>query len=751
MMRRFASFTALALALAAAQPALAQQADDDEGPATVSRPVVQPIGQNAGQQLNQALSRLARDPRNVTALVDAGNAAMALGDNDAAIGFFTRADQVAPGNGPVKAQIASAMLRGEDPLAALRWFDDAERAGTDGVGMALDRGLAYDLVGDNVAAQAQYRLALSRGPNEEASRRYALSLAIAGDRQGADLMLAPLLQRQERAAWRTRTFILAITGNPDEAVSIARASMPPDLSAGITPYLRYMPRLTPAQQAGAANLGRFPRAADIGRDDPRVVQYAALHPRPVVRVAVAPAPQGQTLGGRRDDKSKRRRPGSNDRPVQVAAATPVQTSAIPLPPPPPPPGQASVSAAASPWSVPLQQQARQQARPAATTPPVQSVSRPVVQPTPQPTQQSTRPAPTPGFDLAQAGGSSVTTPAPTTAASTLPARPTVLSRLDVPPGAIRPPVPTPGPVAAATTPPVPTAPAATVAPAPTQLALATPQPQPQPQPQSQAQAQPAAVATVSQPVVQPLPPAATPPAPPPSAEDFRSLFNGFEPPADEQASKVAAVDITRIPAPVRKKPEPKVEPKPEPKPETRPEPKVDAKVAAKKGKDLAEDIADCEPAPKGKAARGKPAPVAKGKRGAKQADTCVTSTRGERPDGPTAVSRTEEKTGKGAKGKDAKEAKAAVSHPSRIWVQVLTGSDRDRMGSEWRGLVRSAAALKGKKPFITPWRSNFRLLTGPFESEEAAQDFLKALRKDGVSGFQWTSPAGQVVDGLALK
>jgi tetratricopeptide (TPR) repeat protein len=721
MMRRFVSFTALALALAAAQPAVAQQADDDEGPATVSRPVVQPIGQNAGQQLNSALSRLARDPRNVTALVDAGNAAMALGDNDAAIGFFTRADQVAPGNGPVKAQIASAMLRGEDPLAALRWFDDAERAGADPVAMALDRGLAYDLVGDNVAAQGQYRLALSRGPNEEASRRYALSLAIAGDRHGADLMLAPLLQRQERAAWRTRTFILAITGNADEAVSIARASMPADLSAGITPYLRYMPRLTPAQQAGAANLGRFPRAADIGRDDPRVVQYAALHPRPVAKVDMAAAPQGQTLGGRRDDKSRRRRPGSTDRPVQVATATPVQNAAIPLPPPPPVPGQqASVSAATNPWNVPLQQQAQaqQQTRPSTSTSLVPSVSRPVVQPTPQPT----RPAPNPGFDLAQAGGSSVTTPAPATTT----ARPTVLSRLDVPPGAVRPPVPTPGPVTGAT-------PTASIAPSPAQLAQAAPQPAP--------------TTTVSQPVVQPLPPAATP-APPPPAEDFRSLFNGFEPPADEQANKVAAVDITRIPTPAPKKPQPKVEPKPEPKVEA----KVDTKAApAKKGKDLAEDIADCEPAPKGKAAKGKPAPVVKGKRGAKPADTCVTVARGERPDGPTAVSRTEEKTGKGAKGKDAKEAKAAVSHPSRIWVQVLTGSDRDRMGSEWRGLVRSAAALKGKKPFITPWRSNFRLLTGPFESEEAAQDFLKALRKDGVSGFQWTSPAGQVVDTLALK
>jgi len=65
--------------------------------------------------------------------------------------------------------------------------------------------------------------------------------------------------------------------------------------------------------------------------------------------------------------------------------------------------------------------------------------------------------------------------------------------------------------------------------------------------------------------------------------------------------------------------------------------------------------------------------------------------------------------------------------------------------------VREAAAIKGHKPFITPWRSNFRLLTGPFDSDAQAQAFLGQLRKEGVSGFEWTSPAGQAVDSLQLK
>ena len=74
------------------------------------------------------------------------------------------------------------------------------------------------------------------------------------------------------------------------------------------------------------------------------------------------------------------------------------------------------------------------------------------------------------------------------------------------------------------------------------------------------------------------------------------------------------------------------------------------------------------------------------------------------------------------------------------------------MDNEWRRLVKEAPeALRSRKPYVSPWRSNFRLLTGPFESEAAAQEFITKLRKGGVSSYQWTSPAGQAVDTLPLK
>ena len=81
---------------------------------------------------------------------------------------------------------------------------------------------------------------------------------------------------------------------------------------------------------------------------------------------------------------------------------------------------------------------------------------------------------------------------------------------------------------------------------------------------------------------------------------------------------------------------------------------------------------------------------------------------------------------------------------------MLTGADRDKMPGEWRNLLRKSRALKKHKPYLTPWRSNFRLLTGPFDSDADAQDFIAELRKEGVPGFEWTSPAGQAVDSLPV-
>ena len=253
---------------------------------------------STAQALDAALARLARNPRDIDSLVAAGRAALALGDTDAAVGFFSRADRLAPATPRVLAGLAVAKVRARDPLAALPLFDMADAGGALTPDDMADRGLAFDLVGDNRSAQNHYRRALASGTGAfsggggESARRLVLSRAIAGDRAGVETALRPLLESGDRAATRTQAFALAILGREDEAVAVVRATMPPELATAISPYLRYMRKLTPAQQAAAANLGEFPHAADIGVDDPRIAQYAAEHHLRPAGPELALAPTG---------------------------------------------------------------------------------------------------------------------------------------------------------------------------------------------------------------------------------------------------------------------------------------------------------------------------------------------------------------------------------------------------------------------------------------------------------------------------
>lgn len=261
--------------------------------AAIAAPVVQALPSADQLKLNAALSRLARDPRDTSALLDAGDAARKLGDFDAAIGFYRRADEISPGNARVKAGLAASLAQSGDPVAALPLFAEAEKAGASPTQLAADRGLAYDLVGDNAAAQRYYALALGGANDEDVRMRLAISQAIAGDAQASETTIMPLLRKQDKPGWRTRAFSLAIAGDAKQAVEVSNTILPPQLAQNIAPYLRYMPRLTRAQQAAAANLGKFPRASEIGHDDARIAAYTPT------RLASADAnlvPRGEALG-----------------------------------------------------------------------------------------------------------------------------------------------------------------------------------------------------------------------------------------------------------------------------------------------------------------------------------------------------------------------------------------------------------------------------------------------------------------------
>jgi tetratricopeptide (TPR) repeat protein len=853
----------LAAGLLVVSPALAAPppADDEEAPATVSHPVVEPTAPSAGKALNAALGRLARDPRNVDALIEAGNAALALGDNEAALGFFTRADQIAPANAGVKAAIAGARLHLDDPVEALRWYAEAERTAANPSSFALDRGLAFDLVGDNAASIAQYRLVLAHSSDaatrDEATRREALSLAIGGDRRAADLALLPLLQRQDRAAWRAHIFVLAIAGRAEEAVSVAHATMPPELADQIAPYLRFMVRLTPAQQAAVASLGRFPRAADIGRDDPRVASYAAAHPRmplvpaaePVAAKAVVPAPDAKTANARR----RRGQVAAAAAPA-TALAKPGAEPEIALPAPPPPVMPLAPSMVAT-----------------GPTPPPSAGHLPVVvaQATPPAAPVASRSTTTarPGFDLGQLSGSHVAATPPPVAVRTSPGaqataphipQPAVLSRLDMPPPprrttttalapagtAVMPTAVTAAPTALAQTasaggelPPLPVAGASsptqalplantTTPVAVTAAASATPGIASVPVPASTTAA--AAATPAQHAVVEPVPAAVSSPQGDAAKAELQAREQAARGKAlrDQAAREKAARERAAAERAAREKVaaekaaaekvarEKAEDEKAEKAAKTRTG-KGHAKAGSEKsgqdeadeaaskdrtdkvkGKIVARDadspesaLAPCKPATTAKGRKGKSASDkrgeekatrtrsghgAKGRKHATEDETCAPTAREDRPDGPGGVSRdsdsddtrttkskgkardkeaTRESAAKdsGAKesGRETEKGGRKARYASRIWVQVLTGGDRDKMAGEWRAMVRKAHGLKGHKPYLTPWHSNFRLLTGPFDSDADAQAFIAELRKDGVSGFEWTSPAGQAIDGLS--
>ncbi len=362
------------------------------------------------------------------------------------------------------------------------------------------------------------------------TRRLAISQAITGDQRASESTLLPLLQRSDLAAYRARAFALAIVGKSEEAVSIAQTMLPGSLSNRMAPYLRYMPRLTRAQQAAAANLGRFPPADQIGRDSPAIAALSQQAAAPAQLAALAPGarlePSGQPLGSSASAAAATRERRSSREPV---VRQPAPQAAAGLQPPP-----------SKPWPSRDSRVVTGISSSARTTTPTPAQT-PTPAPAPAPATAPARVASAPSVAQA-APASPVTEPAPQLAsAQPVTPQPVVVARAD--PGTELPPVGGGGQVALAV-------PAPSAAPRPP-LSVAVPAAQPG-----------AAPATA-----QPAPAPATDPVP-----DQRTLADAFaefaQPSAVAPASN--AVDITKIDV-RREKPPVKEEPKVEkPKPPAHP-------------------------------------------------------------------------------------------------------------------------------------------------------------------------------------
>jgi len=489
--------------LAALLVADAAQAQTDQAD------LVRPLG---AADLNSNLARLASNPRDVSALIGAGEAALALDDPHGAAGFFARADAIESGNGRIKAGLARVMLKLQNPAEALRLFDQAARLGYPDATILAERGLARDMTGDQAGAQRDYQAALARTPDDaELRRRYAASLGISGQVDAAEKMLEPLLYKSDRAAWRFRAFIYAMNNRQAEAKTIAEQTMPAQLAAAITPYMQKMPYLTAPQKAAAVHFGQFPAQTGtaIAAITPTNPPAGAATPPAASSVAapaqVAQAPTTAPQPARRLSASEQRR-------QRRAAARLART-------------EGTVARASATRQQPS-------AQPAAT-PPRQVAQAQTVQPLPpaatprkvQPLPPTTEPAPAPPASAPPAPASSTPTP-PSASASA--SRPSVVQgppapgfeSIDNPPPAANPPSDAGAQLNA-----IALAQASTPAAAP-------PATQPTPPPTA---------------MVEPTAPA----SPQPSAEATRTLadiIRAIDVPDAERRPTVAAVDLNEIAA-----------------------------------------------------------------------------------------------------------------------------------------------------------------------------------------------------------
>jgi Flp pilus assembly protein TadD len=278
---------------------------------------VNPVNPNdPAAMLPVYLRILAQRPYDVDALTNAGQAALAVGDPNAALGFLARAEELSPRNMRVKVLLGSTLTMLEKPEDALRYFGEAVSLGATERDYAKDRGLAYDMRGDQKRAQKDYQAAIKVNGDPEIVRRYALSLGISGEKQEALDRLTPLVRRNDQGAWRARAFVLAMNGEQAEASRIARQVTPLSAAASMDAFLRRLASLNPAQRAHAVNFGtmpadgvRYAAAANTDESFRAISSETAtiLAPRPSSAPTSRPQPTPTSVTSREEDPRELRR------------------------------------------------------------------------------------------------------------------------------------------------------------------------------------------------------------------------------------------------------------------------------------------------------------------------------------------------------------------------------------------------------------------------------------------------------------
>jgi Flp pilus assembly protein TadD len=689
-----------------------------------------PQANDPAELLATALRTLAVQPSNLAALTAAGHNALVLGDPNAAVGFFGRAQEIAPRDGHVKAGLGSALIELEKPQDALRLFAEASRLGVPDDEIAEDRGLAYDLTGDPKKAQHDYAIVLAAHPEDDvARRRLALSQGISGDKAAAIATLDPLIRKRDIAGWRAQTFVLAMNGDAKGASDITHIMLPQQADM-LQPFLVRLSTLSPADKARAVNFGEMPAAghaytptelANTGAAPTYAVAASTPRSAPTPRVATRP---------------------SDLAPPPVAASR----AATPAP----------MTAVAAATRVPVGDGANGAYRAAPLAGIALSPAAPASQAATQiiPTSPPTATTPSPvrvaqAYPAPAASGGSSVAELPTSAA---------VGHYDLPHDVARPSarVAPPSGTAAATSRTVGTP--VVHAPSRTALAATTPAPKTSEPGSARLAAEDARPTADRNGAMHRLADDGAADVPPSTRHAKRKSAPTTDDAADvpdtaaktKRGARFAAADSEdggkrRSGTRGAKS--------------SSPDDGDDASVADKKGhrasrgKLLPEDSSDDQPAVEPRKGRHGKADAAddadtggKTRKGAHGAKASASD------DGDVGTT----KSRKGAHGKTAADDDGASrsarkddakSAPERVFVQVAGGANKDDMDKAWAGLKKKAPDLmKGHTPQTAPVHATNRLLVGPFKSEDEAQAFVNKMAGKGLSGFTVKTSKGQKVE-----
>jgi Flp pilus assembly protein TadD len=206
-----------------------------------------------GAALELADATLKKHPGDIDALIHRGLAMTELGRLDEARQTLRQAVTLQPRNEQALLALGRVQLP-VDPAGAEANFESALKQNSVNAAALNDLGIARDLQGHHVDAEAAYRAAITAQPNMTAARvNLALCLAIRGQGGEAIRLMQPLANAPEATLKVKQDYaaVLAMAGKREEAQNILAANLPADEVARALDALT-LARIAPASETQAS-------------------------------------------------------------------------------------------------------------------------------------------------------------------------------------------------------------------------------------------------------------------------------------------------------------------------------------------------------------------------------------------------------------------------------------------------------------------------------------------------------------------